>query len=552
MTADMAQDIKKILYDYIKIESYTDSPGEKLAENFLLNYFQSIPYFQENPHLWGAYPIEQDPFDRAVCYALLKGPCPSPDTIVLLHHYDVVAIDDFKHLKHLAFSPDALYEELVKIKQSFSLEIQSDIDSGAYMFGHGACDMKAGAAIQLALLKHYSSQADFKGNILVLGLPDEENLSAGMRSAVLLLKALQEQHGLHYKLAVNSEPHQRKEPEKGMFSIGSVGKLMPFIYVRGVLSHAGKVFEGLNPLNIMSEIVRLSELNMELGDVLPEQATPPPTWLYLRDDKKQYDVSMPLSSFGYFSILTLEKTLQEALTQIEALCKQAASNVLADMNMKYSAFLQANHLPQKQLPWQVQVMDFNALHALAASQTPGFEDSYAQYMEKLHGELNAHTKGFADCQMALLEFVLNVVEDTSPKVIYGLIPPFYPSVCNVTLQGLTEAAAQLPQNLCAYAQEAFDQCYDIEHYYTGISDLSYTAMKNSQAVVAALRNAMPFYEKMYHIPVETIEQMSMPCINIGPWGKDFHKLTERVYKEDVFVRTPLLVNHAVSLLLAKD
>ena len=30
----------------------------------------------------------------------------------------------------------------------------------------------------------------------------------------------------------------------------------------------------------------------------------------------------------------------------------------------------------------------------------------------------------------------------------------------------------------------------------------------------------------------------MAGINIGPWGKDFHKLTERVYKEDLYERTP--------------
>ena len=37
----------------------------------------------------------------------------------------------------------------------------------------------------------------------------------------------------------------------------------------------------------------------------------------------------------------------------------------------------------------------------------------------------------------------------------------------------------------------------------------------------------------------------MACVNIGPWGKDFHKLTERVYKEDLYERTPEILDFAV-------
>lgn len=61
---------------------------------------------------------------------------------------------------------------------------------------------------------------------------------------------------------------------------------MPFIYVRGFLAHVGKVFEGLNPVNIMSDIVRRTELNMNLSDLVYPENAPAPTWLYLRDSKR--------------------------------------------------------------------------------------------------------------------------------------------------------------------------------------------------------------------------------------------------------------------------
>lgn len=156
--------------------------------------------------------------------------------------------------------------------------------------------MKGGGSIQLSLLKRYSKLKDFNGNVIVIAVPDEENLSAGMRAGVKLLAELKEKYGFNYRLMINSEPHQRKNFSEGVFSEGSVGKIMPFVYVRGYLSHIGKVFEGLNPLNLMSEIVRRTELNMDFSDVVGGESAPPPTWLYLKDSKKQYDVSMPLSA----------------------------------------------------------------------------------------------------------------------------------------------------------------------------------------------------------------------------------------------------------------
>ena len=41
----------------------------------------------------------------------------------------------------------------------------------------------------------------------------------------------------------------------------------------------------------------------------------------------------------------------------------------------------------------------------------------------------------------------------------------------------------------------------------------------------------------------------MAGINIGPWGKDFYKLTERVFLEDLYDRTPHILDHAITLLL---
>ena len=114
-----------------------------------------------------------------------------------------------------------------------------------------------------------AAKGEFEGNVIVIGVPDEENLSAGMRAAVVLLASLKRKLKLEYQMMLNSEPHQRKDFTQGIFLEGSVGKLMPFIYVRGFLSHAGKVFEGLNPTSVLSEIARRTEVNMEYAGGKP-------------------------------------------------------------------------------------------------------------------------------------------------------------------------------------------------------------------------------------------------------------------------------------------
>jgi arginine utilization protein RocB len=334
------KDIEEILYEYVKAPSFTNTRNEKQAEEFFQYYFSTVPYFKNTHGSYGTYEIKDDTYNRAVSYAFLKGK--GNDTVVFVHHNDIVSVEDFKLLKNYAFSPEELKEQLIKIKNTLSNSTKKDLEDDTFLFGRGVCDMKGGGSVQMALLKRYSELKDFKGNVVLIAVPDEENLSAGMRAAVKLLSELQDDYNLKYKLMINSEPHERKDPEVGVFSEGSVGKIMPFVYVRGFLAHAGKVFEGLNPIHVMSKIVSRTELNMDFSDVVGNEAAPPPTWLYLKDSKEQYDVSMPLSVMGCFSILTLNQTPQSVLQHVKVICEESFDHVIDDMNNSYRRFAKAN------------------------------------------------------------------------------------------------------------------------------------------------------------------------------------------------------------------
>lgn len=541
-------DIEEILLKYIRVESFTNTKKEKDAEQFFLEYFSTIPYFKNTPKSYGAYPIENDAHNRSVCYAMLKGT--GEDTIVLVHHNDTVSVEDFKLLKDYAFSPGELKKELMKIKNSLDKDVQRDLAENTFLFGRGACDMKGGGSIQMALIKRYSEIIDFKGNIILIAVPDEENLSAGMREAIRLLNELKVEHKLNYKLIINSESHQRKDFEQGVISEGSIGKIMPFIYVRGALAHAGKVFDGLNPLNIMSAIVRKTELNMDFSDKVGEEVAPPPTWLYLRDDKEQYDVSMPLTIKGCFSVLTLDQTPQSVLSKVKRICQESFDEVIEDMNNSYSRFLEETNQPKSKLMWKTKVMNFSELYNEAYElYGEKFRKNYEIKLDQLELKIKDNEISMIDSNFELVSFVFDYIDDISPRIIFGLVPPYYPNVANLYFDNLDASIKDISKKISDFTEKEFNQVYTREYFYTGISDLSYSSIKNGKEISKALISSMPLFGNIYNIPFHEIENISMPCINIGPWGKDLHKLTERVNIEDLYRRTPKIIHKVISLIL---
>lgn len=545
---DLSHEIKDIFYNYIKVKGYTATKDEKLSEEFLMNYFKNIDYFKENTDKYGLYNIEDDSLDRKVSWTMVKGE--GSDTVVLIHHNDIVDIEDYKNLKPYAFNPEELEKELFKYKDNLSDESKNDLESKKYIFGKGTADMKAGGAIQFALIKKYSSIKNLKGNIILLSVPDEENLSSGMRGAVLLLDELRQKYNLKYKLMINSEPHQRLDENIGVISEGSVGKMMPFVYIRGSMSHAGKVFEGFNPTNLMSEIVRRTELNIELSDFINGESAPPPTWLYLKDRKYHYDVSMPLSIGGCFSVLTLNKEPKELVEDIRKVCVDSFNNIIDEMNKRYKVFREKTGKDFNTLPWKSKVVTFDELYDEAyENYKEEFTEDYNKEFENIKQKVINNEINMIEGNLKLVDIIFEYINDLSPKVVIGLSPPYYPNVSNIYFNNLDERIKNISNDIMKYANDEFNQQYTKEYFYTGISDLSYSSIKKSKCIKKSLTKNMPFYGELYSIPLEEIEQNSMPCINIGPWGKDFHKLTERVLKEDLFDRTPKLLNHTISIVL---
>lgn len=547
----ICKEIENIFYPYVRVKSNTFTDLERDIEPFLMDFFSSLNYFKSNPECFGTYKIKNDTLKRSVCWGLVKGK--GDDTVVLIHHNDIVDVEDFKTLKPYAYSPRELEIELLKIKEDMLAEAREDLESGDYIFGRGTADMKGGGAIQLALLKKYSELENLKGNVLLLSVPDEENLSSGMLSAILLLKELKEKYNLNYLMMINSEPHQRVDKAVGVLSEGSVGKMMPFFYIRGFLSHVGKVFEGFNPVSLLAEIVHKTELNLELSDFIENEASPPPSWLYFKERKYNYDVTLPQSVGGCLSILTFNREPASMLESIRGICTDAFTELISDMNKKYMTYRERMHKPFEPLPWKAKVVTFKELYDEAyEAHGEVFKFQYDKALEAVKDKVQTGDISMIESNFFLVEAIYDFINDISPRVVIGLAPPYYPNVSNIYIRDISDKAKHISDRIMDYSLEQFNQTYSREYFFTGISDLSYTSITNSKVIAEALEGSMPLFGSLYSIPIEEIESLSMPCINIGPWGKDYHKLTERVLKEDLFHRSPKLLNYAISILLDWD
>ena len=327
---------------------------------------------------------------------------------------------------------------------------------------------------------------------------------------------------------------------------------MPVVYARGSLAHVGRIFEGFNPLHLISELIIHTDLNMDFSDIAGDEATPPPSWLYLKDQKQHYDVSIPTKVWAYLSVLTLHTQPDDLLAKLKSTSEHAFATVIERMNHSYNRYLGATHQPGKKLPWQVNVKTFSQLF-WEVSET-GKSDFSSAYQQKL-GEMNTAvvngSKRLVEASFELIEFCLQFSKDTSPIIVIGLSPPYYPGVTNSNFLNLEANISQLSGKIHQFSMDLWQQPYVAQKYFMGISDLSYSSVLDDRALDASVCSNMPLWGDAYQVPFEKIGKINMPCLNIGPWGKDFHKITERVCIEDLYKRTPKIVDFVIREILGK-
>ena len=532
--------IRPLFLRLMATQSDTNTLRETYIEEQILNWLKEQPYFQDNSDLCGTHPIEDDPHHRNIVWSLVKGK--GNKTIVMIHHHDALDIEDFGKLKCVALRPDEL-EEALKTRK-LSPQARKDLESGEWTFGRGSADMKSGAAIQLVLSAHFSEKEDFQGNILLLSVPDEETLSRGMLSAVPLMTALRAQYQLDYILTINSEPYFNQTKSKAIFYEGSVGKVMPVLYVKGVKSHIAEPFNGFNPSLVLADLQRKTELNVELCDVHMGEATPPPVWVNLKDRKIAYDASIPEAATGYFNWLTFTRSPKQIMGKLVSLANRTLRDTLIHFQDAYENYCNLTGEEPEEISFTPKVYTFEMVYNMAMDTNPAhFQVAYDSFQGEMVELLHGNIITLPEATTRLIEFIVEWLDLEGPAIVVALSGPYYPHVNNQLIS--QKPPLSLENTINSIAQDKYNLTFESQGFFMGISDLSYASWVGNSEDIRMIKVNSPGWDIIYRIPFKELSTLNMPVINIGPWGKDLHKVTERVLTKDVYERMPTIIHHLI-------
>lgn len=513
-----------LLSKLVERASITGSQGEIALGEYIYYLLKEQNYFQKHPEYLQLHPVHDG---RSFLTALVKQG-ETEETIVLLSHFDVVDVKDYGDLTHLAFRPDLLTKELKARSSQLPKASRKDLESDEWLFGRGTMDMKAGLTVQLAMLERAMS-GEFKGNILLVTVPDEEVNSAGILSAVPVLNELKKRFGLTYKACINSEPMFAKYPNDQNHYIytGSIGKVLASFYCSGIETHVGEPFSGLNANILLSELNRLMELNDSFCEQVGDEITPPPTSLMMRDLKKEYSVQIPHSSVSMYNVLMMNRSFSKVHENLVQVAKEAALNVeefYKERVQRFNKFISFTPLDIK-----VNVFTYQELLQNAISKYGDKE--IGRRMDELLA--NRGDEGDRDFSTKLVADLAGLCKEYAPMIVVFYSPPYYPSVSS----GENQIIQKTVEQVIARAKTEYQIKLKKQNYFPGLCDLSFVQLNDKGQSVTQLTTNMPLYGNHFYLPLKEIQRLNIPVLNIGPVGRDPHKWTERLhipYSFDIF------------------
>ena len=410
-------EVERLTKEMVKIPSVVKTSGEEDVARYIYDYYNDIEYFKENKDHLVIQETIDDEIERYNTIAMVRGKKPSNKTIILMGHIDTVGVEDFMELKDYAFEPDKLIEGLKKMK--LSEDIMKDIESGDYMFGRGALDMKSGVAGHMYLMKHFAEYRDeLEGNVIAIAECDEEDNSHCIISALKILKKWKEEYQLEYIAAINADystPYHDKDENRYIY-FGTIGKLLPSIFVTGKETHVGQAFGGFNPNSLIAEINRNIELNPELCDISHGEVTVPPTSLKQRDTKVGYTVQTPLSAYSYYNFFTHSMTPKDVIEKVKYKVKLSFDKTIEDLNQSYMKYCELGNHVYTKLPWESRVYTweefYNELYTIHGERFDIYLHNFSVELHKSNPSMDLR-----DFSVTVIQEALKWSIDKSPLAI---------------------------------------------------------------------------------------------------------------------------------------
>ncbi len=484
MRNDAAARAREIALTLVGWPSVTGSAGEVAFAPRLVEF---LSHFDR---AW-ALPIPGD--QRSNVIALKRGR--GRGTVVLTGHFDVVPVSDYAALEPLAFSPEDLLPAMIeRLRRTGEHPLAlADLESGEFLPGRGLLDMKAGLAAGIAAMEAYSGDA----NLLLVAVADEEERSAGARAAAPALSVLAAELGLDIRLVINLDAisDQGDGAQGRVMALGSVGKQLLTAFVAGKETHACYPQDGANAAYLGAELLTEFELASELAEFSGAELAAPPTALHAKDLKTGYNVTTPARCWLYWNTLQHRRSAVDVLDIACMLARRAMAR--------------ASHKLNRDIP----VMTFAELVARLPQ---------AEWL-RISREVADHSRlDLPDQSRLATSEVWKSAGLAGPAVVLGFGSIPYPAVA------LAEAALE-----DIVVKTASTYGIGSVRYFPGISDMSFLGQA-SGSLNAAEANS-PAWGVGFTMP----EPAGYPCINLGPWGRDYHHWLERLHAPYAFEVLPV-------------
>ena len=521
--------LRKLLCEVVSWKSMTLTEGEREFPEKVQAKLQDLAYFQENPNYLKLHDVDKG---RRFLTALYKHP-EAQETIVLISHFDTVNTEEYGDLEPYAFEPEKLTQLLAERMDELPEDVQKDLQSGEYLFGRGTMDMKMGLVMHMSLLEKATIER-WPINLILLTVPDEEVNSSGMRAAVVKLVEMKEEYELTYKLFLNGEPVFAQKPGDQNYYMysGSIGKIMPSALFYGQETHVGEPLSGITASFIASFLTQRMEWNQNFQETVMGERTPLPVNLQQKELKMEYSVQTSYRAVALYNVFLMKRNAAEIMDIFEEVAIEAAR----ECNKAYIKVCQEQSVAPV---GEVKVLRFEALLKYAVKKLGQDSVNNIKATVEANDEWDDRDKCFRIGDSLMVQ-----CKELAPAMILLYAPPYYPPV--------NSSDHELVNQCVDFVKEQGRRKYQLPvqqiHYFNGISDLSYVNYNDSQDGWTTFVANTPVWGTCYSIPFEEMKALQAPVLNIGPFGKDAHKKTERLHIKSAFEVVPDLVESLIKMM----
>jgi arginine utilization protein RocB len=199
----------------------------------------------------------------------------------------------------------------------------------------------------------------------------------------------------------------------------------------------------------------------------------------------------------------------------------------------------------EKLPWKERTISYQELYSEVKKEIgPELDNMVKTYAEEIAKDDKCDLR---DKTLKIVQYVHSLWSDKNPVLIIYLTPPYYPHI-------YVEGTRPLEKNLIDavnYAVSTTKSDYNLvqKKFLPCISDLSYASAPKDTEGVVALKENMPGFSIIYDLPLDEMQELSLPVADIGSYGKDAHQFTERVETKYTFEILPEILYKTMMYML---